>query len=111
MLGTLVFEFPVDRLHAERCLLAFAAGFRDLLGEMPDAAGLQVDLTDGIHCHLLWAGRSLTREEQSGVAALWPHGLVLLSHVRDNPVLREADLASWDRMIEGGGQWQSLVSR
>ena len=111
MVGTLVFAAPMDRLHAERCLLAFVQAFRDLLGEMPDEAGVQVDLADGVHCHLLWAGRGLSRAEQSAVAGLWPHGLVLLSHTRDNPALREADLASWDRMIEGGGPWQSLVSR
>ncbi|MBN1434270.1 hypothetical protein JW921_05875 [Candidatus Fermentibacterales bacterium] len=111
MVGTLVFESPRDRHSAERDLLGFVVAFRNLLGEQPDEAGLHASLEDGLHCHLLWAGRDLTRQQQFELAALWSHGLVLLSHTKGNPALRENDLSSWARMIEGGGPWERLVSR
>lgn len=111
MVGTLLFEHPVTRVEADRCLVAFVRGFSDVMGSCLDAFALDADVSDGIHCHVLWAGRSLKREDREAVEALWGHGLVLLSHVRAGGGSEESELYAWGRMMREGQSWSKVASR
>ena len=99
--GTLTFTSPVSRSQADVALVAFVRDFHDRTGEFLDAFALDADVSDGIHCQVLWAGHSLTKTDQAIVEGLWPHGLIPLSRVRGGTASEEADLRAWGRMMEG----------
>jgi hypothetical protein len=109
MLATLLFDPPVDRVAAERALIAFVGASRGVLGRAPDEAGLHVDMLDGIHCHLLWAGLGAPGPLQDELAGLWPYGYRMFTHTHG---LSSEEAAGWDRMTGGrGSSWESLGSR
>ena len=104
--GTLLFSRPVDKDEAERCRCGFVRGFHEAFGETPDACCLDADLSDGIHCHFVWAGHSLTGGQQAVLRGAWPCGPVLLSHTHSGGA-EDRDWDAYDRMLGEPKQGQS----
>jgi len=101
MIGLLLFEDAVTPAEAERALVAFLCDFNDSMGSCLDAYCVDADTCDGVHCHVLWAGHSMSRAMEAEVNRLWSHGTVLLTHVRSSDGDDAEDMRAWGRVVKG----------
>lgn len=101
MLAQLLFDSPVSPHEAESCLVGFVRDFWDVCGDNPDGWVVAADVTNGVHCHVMWTGHPVETPVRQELEGRWPYGMVLWANVRRDRTSVDSDLAVWSSWGEG----------